>query len=72
MFDKADMQNRLNAIEHAVNTLGVTLKMDILEMKGEMAQIRQLLERATAENVRDSMDQAVPIKSKQMPSPKVS
>jgi hypothetical protein len=48
--------------------------MDMLELKDEIGQMRRMIERMAAESPQgqSSVDPAVPISSKQRPSPKVS
>ncbi len=44
MFDKADVQNRLTALERAVDSLGHTLKPEIVEIREELSFVRLMLD----------------------------
>ncbi|MEQ8783441.1 MAG: XrtA-associated ATPase [Roseibium album] len=44
MFDKANVQQRLAALERAVDSLGHALKPEVSELREEMAYVRGLLE----------------------------
>ena len=44
LFDKADVQQRLAAVERAVDGLGAGLKPEILELKEEISFVRLMLE----------------------------
>ncbi len=44
MFDKADVQNRLGALERAVDGLGHTLKPEIVEIREELSFVRLMLD----------------------------
>ena len=44
MFDKANVQQRLAALERAVDSLGLAVKPELAELREEMAYIRGLLE----------------------------
>lgn len=44
MFDKANVQQRLAAIERAVDGLGLSLKPEVAELREEVAYVRGLLE----------------------------
>ncbi len=44
MFDKANVQQRLGALERALDNLGSSLKPELTELREEMAYMRGLLE----------------------------
>ncbi|HEY5647825.1 MAG TPA: XrtA/PEP-CTERM system-associated ATPase [Pseudomonadales bacterium] len=44
MFDKANVQQRIGALERAVDGLGSSLKSDVAEMRNELSYVRLLLE----------------------------
>lgn len=44
MFDKANVQQRLAALERAVDSLGTSLKPEVAEIREELAHVRGLLE----------------------------
>jgi general secretion pathway protein A len=44
MFDKANVQQRLASLERAVDSLGMSLKPEVAELREEMAYVRGLLE----------------------------
>ena len=44
MFDKANVQNRLAALERAVDSLGHNIKPEIAELREELGFIRLMLE----------------------------
>jgi hypothetical protein len=44
MFDKANVQQRLASLERAVDSLGMSLKPEVAELREEMAYMRGLLE----------------------------
>lgn len=44
MFDKANIQQRLGALERAVDGLGLALKPEVAEIREELAYVRGLLE----------------------------
>ena len=44
MFDKADVQNRLAALERAVDGLGHTMKPEVMEIREELGFIRLMLD----------------------------
>ena len=44
MFDKANVQQRLASLERAVDSLGLSLKPEVAELREEVACVRGLLE----------------------------
>ncbi len=49
MFDKANVQQRIGALERAVDALGSSLKPEVAEIKEEVAFVRMLLEEVLEE-----------------------
>jgi len=55
MFDKANVQQRLAALERAVDGLGLSLKSEVGQLKEEIGYIRLLLE-DLVDGLRDRRD----------------
>jgi hypothetical protein len=49
MFDKANVQQRISALERAIDTLGSSLKPEMLVLQEEVAYVRVLLEEVLGE-----------------------